>query len=88
MITLENGNKYTIKEKHYYYDAKVAHVDYLMSNDAAQALGYPIMATEYEIGSMPQIQAVFNDGSPEPSNHDIEEWLISNTPELSGGVAS
>lgn len=86
MIMLANGNKYTKTRLMLMPDAKMF---LSKTNNAATALGYDPVDVVFDISTMPEVQASVADcETANPSYRAIEQWLVANVEELSGGTLS
>jgi hypothetical protein len=80
MITLSNGNLYTMQGFYVNSNNGTLQATYQVSNAAAQALGFPTSNITLEMGGMPAIQETF--ASPLtvglPLSPAYEQWLVSD----------
>ena len=99
MITLANGNVYSMQSFTVNTNTGSVQVDYTVHNPTAATLGFPDSGITLEIGMMPAIQAAFANPTTTglPLFPAYEEWLVSdhsaNTNEshlqfLTGGTIS
>jgi hypothetical protein len=80
MITLSNGNVYTMQGFYVNIDTGSVQATYQVTNPATDALGFPPAMVVFEMGGMPGIQAAFE--SPMTTALPLfpvyEQWLISD----------